>query len=188
MFYPNNHSMKFFLIAASSLLLSLSLLAQPAGKTIRGLVKDIQNQPLPGATIQLLRLPDSSVVQTTTAGNNGNFGFTRLNNGAFTLVITAVGHQTYKGMPVTIDEAHTTITLPLIILRQKKPGQLKEVTVVARKPLIEHDIDKTIVNVEAMLTAATGSAYEVLEKTPGVTVDVNGAISLYGQTGVMVLI
>jgi hypothetical protein len=180
--------MKIFLVAACTLLLSLSLLAQPAGKTIRGLVKDIQNQPLPGATIQLLRLPDSSVVQTTTAGNNGNFGFTRLNNGAFTLVITAVGHQPYKGMAVTIDEAHTTITLPLIILRQKKPGQLKEVTVVARKPLIEHDIDKTIVNVEAMLTAATGSAYEVLEKTPGVTVDVNGAISLYGQTGVMVLI
>ncbi len=63
-----------------------------------------------------------------------------------------------------------------------------EVVVVAKKPLIEQDIDKTIVNVESMISASTSNTLEVLEKTPGITVDANGEISLQGSSGVNVLI
>lgn len=65
---------------------------------------------------------------------------------------------------------------------------LKEVVVKAKKPLLVHAIDRTIVNVEAITGSASSNALEVLEKTPGVTVNNNGGISLNGRSGIMVLI
>jgi outer membrane cobalamin receptor len=65
---------------------------------------------------------------------------------------------------------------------------LKEVTVVGKKKLIEQDIDKTIINVRAMIGSEGNNAYEILEKTPGITINQDGAISLNGKTNVLVLI
>ena len=61
-------------------------------------------------------------------------------------------------------------------------------SVVSKRPLIENKIDKTVVNVDAAPTNGGLSALEVLEKSPGVTVDNDGNISLKGKSGVTVLI
>jgi hypothetical protein len=50
--------------------------------------------------------------------------------------------------------------------------------------LIENKIDKTIVNVDASPTNTGLSALEVLEKSPGITVNNDGVISLKGKQGV----
>jgi len=65
---------------------------------------------------------------------------------------------------------------------------LKEVIITAKKPPIEHKIDRTIVHVDAMLTAASSNALEVLSKSPGVSVNIDGNINLNGKGGVLVLI
>lgn len=66
--------------------------------------------------------------------------------------------------------------------------ELKEVTVSAKKKLLEYELDKTIVNVESMPSAAASNTLEVLEKVPGVLVDNGGSISLNGRSPVLVLI
>jgi hypothetical protein len=68
-----------------------------------------------------------------------------------------------------------------------KQVQLKSIEIAAKKPLLEQNIDRTVVNVESMISAASSNTLEVLNKTPGVTVDQNGNIQLNGK-GVMVLI
>ncbi|WP_448634420.1 TonB-dependent receptor plug domain-containing protein [Pedobacter panaciterrae] len=50
------------------------------------------------------------------------------------------------------------------------------------------EIDKTVVNVDAMISSASSNTLEVLEKTPGIVVNSNGDITLNGRSGVMVLI
>lgn len=79
-------------------------------------------------------------------------------------------------------------TTPIQDTIMKKDTLLKEVIVTHRKPLLTQAIDRTIVNVDAMISAATSNALEVLGKTPGVTVDQNSSISLNGRSGVQVLI
>jgi iron complex outermembrane recepter protein len=69
-----------------------------------------------------------------------------------------------------------------------KAKQLQSVTVTGKRPLIEQKIDRTIVNVEALVTNNGTSALEVLENAPGVTVDRDGKISLKGKEGVMILV
>ncbi|WP_316812163.1 outer membrane beta-barrel family protein [Pedobacter heparinus] len=66
--------------------------------------------------------------------------------------------------------------------------KLKEVIIKAKQPLMEMGIDKTTVNVSAMISSAGSNTLEVLEKTPGIVVDAQGNISLNGRSGVMVLI
>lgn len=65
---------------------------------------------------------------------------------------------------------------------------LKEVVIKSKRPLIQMEIDKTVVNVASMISSASSNTLEVLEKTPGVTVNANGDISLNGRGSVMVLI
>jgi hypothetical protein len=69
-----------------------------------------------------------------------------------------------------------------------KPKELKEVIVSGKKPAVEHKIDRTVVHVDALMTAAGGSAMDALSKSPGVMVDVDGNIQLKGKGNVLVLI
>jgi signal recognition particle receptor subunit beta len=50
-------------------------------------------------------------------------------------------------------------------------AKLQDVTVSSKKQFIEQKIDKTVINVDASATSVGLSALELLEKTPGVTVD-----------------
>lgn len=69
-----------------------------------------------------------------------------------------------------------------------KVSILQEVTVRSKKPLIQLYPDKTVVNVDAAVTNTGATLLEVLEKSPGVTIDRNGNISLKGKQGVLIMI
>lgn len=70
----------------------------------------------------------------------------------------------------------------------KTPVLLKEVSITGKKDFIEQKIDRTVLNVDGMVSATGTNALDLLEKAPGVTVDQDGNISLKGQQGVLVLI
>jgi iron complex outermembrane recepter protein len=69
-----------------------------------------------------------------------------------------------------------------------KVAILQEVTVTSRKPPIQLFPGKTVVNVDAAVTNTGATLLEVLEKSPGVTIDRNGNISLKGKQGVLIMI
>lgn len=179
--------MKSFTAILCLLFLTFKTMAQSKNQTITGTVKDTQNETVVGAIVKLFKAADTSFVKGEITNDNGKFRFTNLLNGQYLLSISSVGFKEYKSTILKIHETQNTIDLPIIILLPAKT-ELKEVVVVAKRPLIEQDIDKTIVNVESMISSATSNTLEVLEKTPGVTVDENGGISLNGKNGVLVLI
>ncbi|AKD57349.1 hypothetical protein SD10_23135 [Spirosoma radiotolerans] len=162
--------------------------AQSVPKMISGAVKDDRNDVIPRATVRLLTAGDSVLVKGEVTNADGKFQLSSLANGTYILAITAIGQKRFTSVPLTIDDAHTTIMLPAFVLMPAKNIDLKEVVVSAKKPLIVQEIDKTVVNVDAMLSSATSNTLEVLEKTPGVTIASNGEISLNGRSGVTVLI
>src|SRR5689334_12874015 len=69
-----------------------------------------------------------------------------------------------------------------------KVSILQEVTVRSKKPPVQLYPDKTVVNVDAAVTNTGATVLEVLEKSPGVTIDRNGNISLKGKQGVLIMI
>ena len=84
------------------------------------------------------------------------------------------------------------LTIPLTVFCQSGKNAdttvLKEATVTGRTPPVERKKNKTIINVEASPTNTGSTVLEVLERSPGVTVDRNGGISLNGKPGVLVMI
>ncbi|MEO5996101.1 MAG: outer membrane beta-barrel protein [Chitinophagaceae bacterium] len=158
---------------------------QPTGK-LTGVVKTA-GKPLDAATVSLLRGADSSLIKIAIADEMGAYSFDKIGYGIYLIKVEAVGYATAPGERIEINASNTSVLVKEISL-QVASKTLNTVTVTGSRSLIENRIDKTIVNVDASPTNAGLSALEVLEKSPGVTVDNNGNISLKGKQGVMILI
>lgn len=159
--------------------------AQNGGK-IRGSVW--QNaKPAEGATIGLLRAKDSVTVKLSVADREGSFVFENITDGKYFVSVTAVGHRKSYSKPVELAPREREVQLPPVSLTPVAKS-LTDVTVTARRALIEQRIDRTVVNVDASITNLGTSALEVLEKSPGVSVDGEGNISLKGKEGVLVMV
>lgn len=168
-------------------LTTLSFVGQAQFKSgkISGTVIDGSTRTIESATITLVRAADSSVAKMSVADKTGKYQFEGVAEGNYFVTITAVGHQ--KGFSetfaVSASAAEITLkTIELVPVAKTVAG----VTVTARKPLVEQKLDRTIVNVEAAATNVGATAMEVLEKSPGITVDKDGNISLKGKQGVQV--
>jgi iron complex outermembrane recepter protein len=167
-------------------LISLTALAQNHFGSVNGKIVDGNQKTLASATISLLKPKDSSIVKFSVADKDGQYSFDAP-YGKYLVSVTAVGHAKAFSDVFEISQAVPAITLKTIELVPQNKS-LATVTVVARKPLIEQKIDRTIVNVEASVANVGSSAMEVLERSPGVSVDKDGNISLKGKEGVMVMI
>lgn len=161
--------------------------AQLNNGRISGTVIDGSAKTIESATITLLRAKDSSVVKMSVADKTGKYQFDAVPEGQYMVSISAVGHNKGFSETFSISSANAVVTLKTIELVPQAKS-MGAVTVTAKKPLIEQKLDRTIVNVEASVTNVGNSALEVLEKSPGVTVDKDGNISLKGKQGVVVMI
>jgi len=180
--------MKTYIITLLLISMSLASFGQTLSKAISGTVKDTKNETIPGATVRLLKAIDSTMISGEISDVNGKFQFSNLADGTYVLGITAIGQKPFTSVALKIDDVQRHVVLPAIILLPAKNIDLKEVVIISKKPLIVQEIDKTIVNVEAMISSATSNTMEVLERTPGVSVSASGEISLNGKGGVLVLI
>ncbi len=160
--------------------------AQIKNGKVSGKIVNTSEQPLQGATIAIIKAKDSALVKAAVSGATGEFELEKLPVGKFRIKATAVNHLTTFTDVFDITEALNVIALPTLKL-QIAEKNLGNVSVTATRPLIENRIDKTIVNVEAAVTNVGSTALEVLEKSPGVTVDRDGNISLKGKQGVIIL-
>lgn len=177
---------QFFTLLAAFFLLSFSSQAQKQGR-VSGSVVDGSQKIIESATISLLRAKDSATVKFAVASKEGNYAFEGIADGAYIVSVTAVGHQKGFSPLFEISLEKPEVQLGVIEL-VPLPKSMSGITVVARKPLVEQKIDRMVVNVEASVTNVGSSALEVLEKSPGISVDKDGNISLKGKAGVMVLV
>ncbi|MEK7227253.1 MAG: TonB-dependent receptor, partial [Bacteroidota bacterium] len=179
--------MRKILVLLTVLSLTIVSQAQLKNGKVSGTVIDGNTKTIESATITLLRATDSSVAKISVADKAGQFVFEGVAEGRYMVSISAVGHN--KGFSETfeITAASNSVVLKTIELIPAVKS-IGGVTVTAKKPLIEQKLDRTIVNVESSITAVGGSALEVLEKSPGVTVDKDGNISLKGKQGVVIMI
>nr|WP_068892155.1 TonB-dependent receptor [Pedobacter panaciterrae] len=179
--------MKTYIIFIFAFLISLSALGQVSPGVISSTVKDAKNEAVSGATVSLLKATDTAVITSRTTDIDGKFQFNNIGKGAYLLKITAVGMKGFNSSPLHLEE-NKSIALPVIILLPAKSTELAEVVIKAKRPLIQMEIDKTVVNVDAMISSASSNTLEVLEKTPGIVINSSGDITLNGRSGIMVLI
>ena len=163
------------------LLSSLVAWCQPATSNISILIVNEKSQPVDGATVKLLN--NTKPVKTAVSNPNGKALFEHVKAGAYVFMITYTGYkpQTTRTYNLPAENIDTIKLQPLNTV-------LQQVDVTAHAATIEQQKGKVIVNVDASVTNAGITVLEVLEKSPGVTVDKNGGIALQGKTGVLITI
>ena len=167
------------------LLTTLRSMAQQDSK-ISGTVTDNNNKPLQAVSVSLLKAIDSSLVKATVTNKDGSFEFNINAEGKFILHYSVVGYDTKFSEIFSVKgAAHFTEN---IISLTPVSNKLLGVTINSKKPLIEVRADKTVFNVEASINATGSNAYELLQKSPGMTIDNNDNITMKGKTGVKVYV
>ncbi len=161
--------------------------AQSSPGVITGVINDKANRNVEAATISLLLAKDSSVIKDVASDKAGRFDFANVAEGDYLVSVTALGYAKKLSERFKLSAENSPFLLKAIVLEEKSKT-LSAVTVTAVRPMIEQKIDRTIVNVDAAISNAGASALEVLEKSPGITLDKDGNISLKGKQGVMVLL
>ncbi len=160
--------------------------AQQASLT--GKVVNEQAQPLDLATVHLLNAKDSTVVRTVFPDKDGGFAFTGITPGSYRVSAVLVGYDDGISEPVVVTSAASSTAIGTLVLSSGNTV-LEEVTVAApQRPLVERRADMLVVNVENSTLAAGNTAMDILERSPGVTVDKDDNISLMGKQGVTVMI
>lgn len=143
--------------------------------------------PAGGATVELLRIPDSAVLQTLTADSVGIVKFTNLLPGNYLCRISHAGYITQYVQVLSEDNGQQELQQLSVTL--KAAGQtLANVNITAYKPAVQHLPDRVVIQVDASITNTGATVLEVLEKSPGIMVDRAGSISLKGRTGVLILV
>jgi iron complex outermembrane recepter protein len=163
-----------------------SLFAQTKAGKVSGSVTDENQKAIDGATVSLLQGKDGKLVKVAVSNKSGVYEFEKIADGEYMVSVTVTGYVKKNSEKFTVTAERPTINVTPVQLAIASKS-LSEVTVTGKRPLIENKIDRTVVNVEAAPTNAGATALEVLEKSPGISVDNDGNISLKGKQGVIVM-
>ena len=141
---------RFFLI---NIILLWATLATGQGTAIRGVVIDGASQErLPFSNVLLMGVDDARFLKGCSTDENGNFAIEGIKVGNYQLKASSVGYKTFD----------TTITISasmdLGLIRLKRGVMLKEVQVVATKPLFSYDGEKNIYNTNDDPSIQSGTA------------------------------
>ena len=144
----------------------LCMAASVSAETIKGSVSDSKGEPMPFVTISVLS-HDSTLLTGAITDDDGKYA---IDTDARTYIIQAsyIGYKTAFGGPD-------------FVLREETE-QIAEVEVKAKKPLIERQMDKLVVNVSASPLSAGSNGNDILRRSPGVRIDKDGNITVNGKS------
>lgn len=136
-------------------------------------------------TVALIKETSDEIIKVTFTKNDGTFEFENIKPTKLRISISHIGFENYISGVISYDGMVLVIpTIPLT----KKTANIEEISIVSKKQFISQKADKIVVNPNALISNAGLTAFEVLEKSPSVSIDFNNAISIRGKNGVLVLI
>ncbi len=166
---------RIVLLACCLLVAAPALLAQEL--SLKGVLQDKQEKfPIPGATVKLTSLSDSTKVAGGVTDVQGRFNISRLQAQSYRMTVSYLG---YKDVTRTI-----LITQPDqdagTLLLERGATRLKGVTVAGQVPPVQQKGDTLAYNASSYKTNPDASAEDLVKKMPGITVE-GGTVKAQGE-------
>lgn len=152
------------------------------GHAVQGIVLDLKNNALPGASVVITGGSDSMKAGTAT-DDKGRFSISNLRAGKYQLRISFLGFETQKTSFRIID---ANVDIGKIILKEAV-NSLDEVKVVEKIIAATQKGDTTEFNANAYKTNPDADAADLVKKMPGVTLE-GKAVKAQGESVTKVLI
>ncbi len=189
-----------FLIFSGIFSLTISTFAQPNGgrgggnwsgdmpkaKFFGQIVDAESNEPLEYATIALYSMRDSSLVSGGITDLDGKF-MIETRPGRFWAKVEFISYQTQFLKGIRMGRESMSYDAGTITM-QPDSEMLNEVEVRAEKSNVVFTLDKKVFNVGKDLANKGGTAEDILNNVPSVTVDIEGNVALRGSENVRILI
>ena len=154
--------MKTILLSVVALFATISTLS---AQKIKGTVANADGSAAGFATVMLYNTADSALVKGAITDDNGQYEFEQIPSGHYFINVQLLGSG--NGAAPVFDYNGGDKIIEKVTLRENTE-ELTQVTVVARRPLVEVRADKTVLNVEGNLNSQGQNALELLRKAPGV--------------------
>ena len=159
--------------------------AQINGSVKGKLLDTAGKQPLSEATVSVMLVKDSSLVNFSLSDKKGNFEITNLDAGNYLLMISYTGYENFK-KPFSITADKKTTDIGEIIL-QKEYKTLSDVTVTDLTP-VKVNGDTVSFKADAFKTKPNATTEDLLKKLPGVQVEKDGTVKAMGENVQKVLV
>ena len=189
-YLANNFSMKKskFLISAFFYFIAIFAFSQsnPNATKIKitgTIIEKLSKQPLEYATITFI---NSKSLKTLGGGITNAKGEFEVEIIPGTFIIKAE-FISFKTTEIKNQKLTETTNIGVIVL-DEDITQLNEVVVQSEKSSVEIKLDKKVYNVGKDMTAKGGTASDVLNNVPSVSVDADGNVSLRGNDNIKILI
>ncbi len=158
--------------------------AQNKTIAITGTVTDsVKQTPLGYVTI-LLKDASGKAVKSTLTKDDGSFQLLNVTSATYQLNVAYVG---FVAKIIQIKEASAKIDLGKIKLSPSS-NQLKEVSVVAAKPIVKREVDRIAYDVQADPESTVLTVLDMMRKVPMLSVDAQDNIKLKGSGNYKILI
>ena len=176
---------RFVLLALLVGISSVCLSAQNRGQqsrtrgTVSGTVIDKEdNSAVMSATVQLLSLPDSTMVTGNVTNTNGYFSLSA-RPGKYVLKISFVGYLSYL-KEIQLTSAKPSLNVGKVLLGSDAV-MLKEAVITAEAPQVTVSGDTLGYSASAYRTSEGAMLEELVKKLPGAEVDDDGNVKINGK-------
>jgi ferric enterobactin receptor len=177
------------IISLVAVLLStlFSVQTQAQGSIVGSVVDNSTEKPLAYCSVTLYKSQDSTLVSGVLTNDKGGFKFENLAAGQYYLQAQYIGYTKSTTTLPPLQAGQTVLKVPAIKL-SLDPRTLEEVEVRADRQALETQPDRQVYRAGKFLNSQGGTALDVLKNTPSVTVNSEGAITLRGSSGFLVLV
>jgi hypothetical protein len=167
-----NHKSLLFTLLTSILFINV----KAQSYSINGRISDASDKMyLPGVSITLIHIPDTSKKSNTISNSDGTYTFEGLVNGYYIVKYNYLGYNTYIKR-VGISDKNELLNVQLT----SKTEKLKDVNIDAKQIRVELKGDTIQYNAAAYKTHKDASVEDLVTKMPGVTNE-NGTVKAQGE-------
>jgi outer membrane receptor protein involved in Fe transport len=151
------------------------------------LIDSSSGSPVSFANIIIYRQKDSSFAGGTSSGTTGEFIINNVTEGNYYMKVNLLGYSNKYISGIKVAKNQPQVDAGNIRL-SKSVIEIKGIQVTGEKPAEELKLDKKVINVGQDLTAAVGTALDVLQNQPAIRVDQDGTVYLRGSSNFTILI
>jgi iron complex outermembrane recepter protein len=158
--------------------------ARPANGKIKGRVYNQGDKtPLPYATVMVFSAQKDSLITGAISSENGYFTISNLPLADYRLKVSSIGFDSLVKM-VQLNFSTPELEVGNLYL-PSSVKMLQAVNITAERSQIELKPDKKVINVDKDISARGGTAIDVLQNAPGVTIGAGDEVSLRNSTPII---
>jgi outer membrane receptor protein involved in Fe transport len=155
---------------------------------ITGTLNDaVSDERVEYGNIILLKSSDNKMVTGTITDSKGRFLLEKVLPGTYNIRIQFIGYENKIIPDLTVSAQNANIKLGVIKI-EPKASSLSAVEIKSDKAMITSNLDKKVITVDKSMAIGGGTATDVMENVPSVSVDADGNVSLRGNPNITLLV